>query len=141
MILVAGPPCGGKSTYVREHAGPGESVLDFDDLVEEIAGVRYSRDPEVTDLALEEWCRRLPVSDWVVWTAPRRAQRGRLRGQFGAVVTVVTASEAECLRRATAERPESWQQLVRDWFAAFEPSQTGELLVDTTPRPAEDIFS
>lgn len=145
MRLVAGPPCGGKSTYAREHAAPGESVLDFDDLVEALAGDRYSRDPEVTDAALEEWRRRLPASDWVIWTAPLRAQRGRIRSQYGAQVIVVTATETECLLRASAERPPQWERLVRAWFTAFEPSTSGrELIVDTTPdtaaRPAEGIF-
>jgi 5-methylcytosine-specific restriction endonuclease McrA len=36
--LVCGPPASGKSTFVREHAGPGDLVLDLDDIIAEIAG-------------------------------------------------------------------------------------------------------
>jgi hypothetical protein len=30
IVLVAGPPCAGKTTYVRDHAQPGDTVLDQD---------------------------------------------------------------------------------------------------------------
>ena len=32
LYVVTGPPCGGKSTYVREHAKPGDFVIDLDRL-------------------------------------------------------------------------------------------------------------
>ena len=55
MILVAGPPCGGKSTYATEHAVPGDLVLDFDDIVERITGDRYSRDADALMRAQTEY--------------------------------------------------------------------------------------
>lgn len=133
MILVAGPPCGGKTTYVRAHADATDVVLDFDDIVEHITGDRYARTPAVMDQARREWKDALPQADWVIWTAPRRQQRGRIRTQYDATIVVVTASFDTCLRRASDARPPLWQTMVRTWFAEWEPSRSGrEQIVDTT---------
>lgn len=125
-FLVAGPPCGGKTTYVSHLARPGETVLDFDDLIEGLGGKRYLADAAMVQQANSLWKDRLFDSDWVIWTAPRRQDRGRFRSQFGTGVIVVLASEAVCLERAAAERPSRWQQLVRDWFRLWEPSRSGQ---------------
>ncbi|MBF4194657.1 hypothetical protein [Mycolicibacterium phlei] len=134
MILVAGPPCGGKSTFVSKNAGTSDKVLDFDDLVEQICGDRHSREPDVVSEAMTRWKAELPTADWVIHNAPRRRQRGRYRSQYGAQVIVVTASKGVCLERARNERPEAWIGWVHDWFAQWEPSRTGEWIVDTTPK-------
>ncbi|MEE3066584.1 MAG: AAA family ATPase [Actinomycetota bacterium] len=134
MILVGGPPCGGKSTYVQQHARPTDVILDFDDIVERITGGdRYSRDPNVLAQARTDWTLRIPLSDWVIWTAPRRAQRGRFRTQHGATVIVVTANVNQCLRRAIEHRPPAWQNMIHRWFTEWEPSRSGrEQIIDTT---------
>jgi hypothetical protein len=137
ITLVAGPPCGGKTTYVRQNAGPHDAILDFDDIVEALTGDRYDRSPTVMRDARERWLRQLNDFTrvratgrlWIVWTAPRRGDRGYFRGKYakhGAMVIVVMASEAECLRRAVADRPPSWASAVREWFAVWEPSRSGQ---------------
>lgn len=136
MILVAGPPCGGKTTYVSQHAAPTDVVLDFDDIVEQLCGDRHTRDRQIVEQARAEWARRIPLADWVIWTAPRRAQRGRFREQHHAQVIVVKASLDECLRRAAQARPPEWQTMVRHWFSDWEPSRSGrEQIIDTTHGP------
>ena len=40
LIAVVGPPAGGKSTYVREHAKPVDLVFDWDEVLWEMAGHR-----------------------------------------------------------------------------------------------------
>lgn len=129
--LIAGPPCGGKSTYVLDQAEPADVVLDFDDIVEELGGDRYSLDARVRQQAQLEFRRRLPAAHWVIWTAPRRAQRARFQSQWNAAVVVVMADPAECLRRAELARPPQWQQLVRRWFAEWQPG-VRERIVNTT---------
>lgn len=134
MILVAGPPCGGKTTFVSGLRAPTDTVLDFDDIVEELTGNRYTLDVRVIDEARAQWVDRLALHpDWVIWTAPRRSQRGRFQGQWGcAAIVVVMASMEECLRRAAVSRPASWQTSIREWFASWEPSRSGrERIVNT----------
>ena len=135
MILIAGPSCGGKSTYVQQHANPTDVVLDFDDIVEQLTGTRYTRTPHILKQAQAEWTRRLPLSDWVIWTAPRRTQRGRFRSQWNANIIVVKASLDTCLTRAAQHRPLEWQTLIRHWFRDWEPSKSGREQIINTDGP------
>jgi len=122
--LVAGPPCGGKSTYVRDHISAGQSVVDFDEIVEELGFERYRAPQEAQAKAYALWLQRCETADWLVWTAPKRWQRGRFRGKGGRSV-VVLASAEECLARAAESRPPEWESLIRGWFRAYEPSRSG----------------
>jgi len=124
--LVAGPPCAGKTTYVRSHADTNDRIVDFDDIVEGLTGVRYGpHSPETIQEARRLWVQALPDADWVIWTAPRRADRGRFRSQHTAEVVVVVAPLETCLRRAAENRPPSWPALIYEWFRAWEPSRSG----------------
>lgn len=38
VVLVTGPPGAGKSTYCRQNAGPGDTVIDLDECYREVAG-------------------------------------------------------------------------------------------------------
>jgi predicted kinase len=125
MILVAGPPCAGKTTYARQYAKPGESVLDYGDIIEEMTGDRYSENRRARDAALDEWRRRLPISDWVIWTAPKREQRGAIRERYNARVLVMLTPMEECLSRARLQRPAQWSTWIREWFRDYEPSTSG----------------
>lgn len=130
-LLVAGPPCGGKTTYAR-HIAPDLRVWDYDDLLEEEAGERYALDPQAQARARQRFNAGIPQADVVVWTAPRRMDRGRFRSQYQAKVVVVMAPMAVCLERARAERPPIWQGLIVDWFRLWEPSRSGRELVVRT---------
>lgn len=129
--LVAGPPCGGKTTYVTEHAQHGEQIVDFDDMLR-IKGYGYGEAPShVVSQVYQDWLRMQQVAPWVIWNAPKRWQRGQFRRNGGRSI-VVMASEAECLARAEAERPPAWQGYIRGWFRAYEPSRShGDLIVWT----------
>jgi predicted kinase len=126
MILVAGPSCGGKTTFVRQRAMPEDAVLDFGDILEELGDFRYAASPETKAKARLLWTERLPFSDWVIWSAARREDRGRFRAQFEAQVYVVLAPLFICLDRARQERPPGWEAVVTEWFGAFEPSRSGQ---------------
>lgn len=126
MILVAGPSCGGKTTFVRQRARKGDAVLDFGDLLEELGDFRYAASAETKEKARLLWRERLPFADWVIWSAARRSDRGRFRSQYDARVYVVLAPLPVLLERAARERPAGWDRVVLDWWAEYEPSSSGQ---------------
>lgn len=132
VTLISGPPCGGKSSYLLEHAGPDDLIVDYDALAVALqpAGGSHGHVEahkhfiwEARDAILE----RLRLGNhgvraaWVIASAPKRRDRDRYRLRYGAQVVVVMSPEDVCLRRAMGERPGDWFGHVRGWFDAYEP--------------------
>lgn len=131
MTLVAGPPCGGKSTFVAGQASFGDMLVDFDllagclgmtrghgypDGVREFAGV--AKDAVLARfVAGEHGVSRL----WIIKCAPGREERAGFRERFNADVVVVTASRKVCQDRAVEGRPSAWLDGIDQWFDGYEP--------------------
>lgn len=143
VTLVAGPPCGGKSSYVAEHALPSDLVVDYDALAAalRVDGARYehveSHRPMVCE-ARDAVLERLVLGNhgvrraWVMNTGAKRAVRESYRRRYGARVVVVWAPEDVCLRRAMGGRPEAWWGHVRAWFDGYEPDPRDEIVKPLT---------
>nr|WP_062336168.1 hypothetical protein [Herbidospora sakaeratensis] len=140
VTLVAGPPCAGKSAYVRANALPSDLVVDYDALAQalqvpgrELYQHLASHRPIVTE-ARDAVLDRLVLGNhdvkrvWVLATAATKADRDRYRRRYAARVVMVLAPEEVCLRRAMGERPEAWWGYVRSWFAAYEPDERDEVV-------------
>lgn len=140
LTLVAGPPGVGKNAHVREHAGERDLVIDPDALAAalQVGGtglyqhvdahgpfVAEARDAVLDRLALGNHDVRRA---WVINTAARRAVRESYRRRYGARVVVVLAAEEVCLRRVMGGRPEQWRRYVREWFDAYEPDPSDEIV-------------
>lgn len=138
VTLVSGPPCGGKTTYVRANARPEDEVIDYDVFVEQLSGDRYSNDPDVRAQALDLWKRAVdspPTRNrWVIWASPSRKQRAIFRRTHGATVVLVIADHEVCRARAESERPGHWVDAVDHWFATWEPSTSSPEMIVRTDR-------
>jgi hypothetical protein len=83
VVLVSGPPGGGKSHHVAQHAAPGDVVMDLDAIMSELSGLPIYRADRARWLrpALAERNRRLvelatmprQVLAWVIVSAPGTA--------------------------------------------------------------------
>lgn len=134
LVAVAGPPGAGKSTWVRERAGPLDLVLDLDEMAARLAGLPlYAandaqrkaalrlRNARLEQLALAAppWPRA-----WLIITAPHPADRRYWREQGGAHVVVLETPLSECLRRIAADtrrgaRAEHHARVARSWWASY----------------------
>ncbi|MFM2059030.1 MAG: hypothetical protein RLY71_3415 [Pseudomonadota bacterium] len=109
VTVVCGPPGSGKSTYVREHAGPNDLVIDVDEIAaeltrkplyhatrEEVMGAIRVRNKRLADLAdKNSGIDRA----WLVVTAGHPDQREFWREKLSAQVHVMTTSKPECIAR------------------------------------------
>jgi predicted kinase len=144
LTLVAGPPCGGKNTYIRERAGLSDLVVDYDALAValQVSGVSHghvdAHKPlvcEARDAVLE----RLRLGGhgirqaWLIASAPKRKDRQRYRQRYGAQVVVVVSPEDVCLRRGMGQRPREWFGYVQNWFRDYEPDPADEIVQGYTP--------
>lgn|SRR5512143_17069 len=127
LTIVTGPPCAGKTNYVREHRQPGDIVIDFDVLAVALGSSQsHSHPPHVRRVALvarvaaiEEAVRLHHEADAHVWIVQTWLP-DRLRRHYenrGAQVVVLAGHPDEMHRRAdAANRPHGWHKLINDWF-------------------------
>lgn len=110
--LITGPPASGKSTYVRDHAKPGDAIIDLDLLDGD----------SVLRAALEE-SLHLQGSQkdvWVTRTLPDPADRKGFAEYIKAdsVITLDIASEEELHARLDGSPDaESRREGIRRWFS------------------------
>jgi predicted kinase len=122
ITVVTGPPCSGKSTYVRTHAKPGDIVIDFDTLAQALGSPNpHDHTASVRNVtirmrraAIEAALRVHDVNVWIVdcTISPDRMQAYR---RAGAVIRTMVADKAELHRRASVERPGLWHRLIDEW--------------------------
>ena len=127
LYVVTGPPCVGKSTWVRERAKPGEIVVDLDRLALAITAENtphhsypgHVRKTAVTmrKVAIQaalNYCR--PQDAYIVHSKPSARARHHYSLR-GATFIELTAPQDVLLARAQAERPGHIVELVRRWAA------------------------
>lgn len=125
-LLIAGPPCSGKTTLALQLARPGELVLDRDRIARRLGSDRtHMHAAAITrqaDLAMRTALARLAraprVSAIVVKALPRPDQRETLARRLGTELRLLDPGIDECLRRARADRrPPGTYSAIRRWYA------------------------
>ena len=139
VTLVCGPPCGGKNTYVAEHAQPGDLVVDLDALITALGGNGGHDHPaallplafDARDAVMARlWSGRHEVQRaWVISCAPTRRERAPFRMR-GARVVMVKADRDVLLKRADVERPTGWPSYVDNWLNEYETADV-DAIVET----------
>lgn len=132
IYLIYGPPGSGKTSYVLEHIGPTDIMIDFDRIYAAISGK-----PEYTDidnlfnrvLGVREYLETsifdfpdVP-NTWVIRGAALSEEREKWAG-LGAREKLMLASKNECIRRISKDprrrgNQREWVQAVNKWFADY----------------------
>lgn len=121
MHVICGAPCSGKTTYVKQHAKPGELVIDADKIAEAIgSGVSHQATGVCLSAALEarraliEYARASTTEAWVIHTKPSASQLAEYR-KDGADVVLLDPGIEVCKRRA-AGRPAGTVEQIERWY-------------------------
>lgn len=129
-VLVWGPPCGGKNTYVNRHKAPGDMVVDFDAVITALGGAGGHDQPaalrpfafDCIDAVMARLAsgNHIVTRTWVILSAPARVDRDPFR--TGDLVACVPDIDV-CKDRAARERPAEWLGYIDNWFAKYEPDE------------------
>jgi len=129
--VVAGPPGGGKTTWVGDQCQWGDLVVDVDALYHALSGglpwydkpqpllpfILAARDAVIRRLAFASNIRHA----WIITGDSDQGGVERLAADLGAALVVIDATPLECMRRIMADerrskRAEHWQQIIDRWF-------------------------
>lgn len=145
LTVVTGPPCAGKSTYVRQHAKPGDVIVDFDAIAQALGSpVTHGHDRHIWKVTIETRdtaittavrCHHQGARVWIVDSRPPPSRRDWYASQ-GARFEDLTAPVAELHRRATAAgRPPYVHAAIDQWLAG-RPLPHGQPLSEALADPA-----
>jgi hypothetical protein len=112
LTIVTGPPCAGKTTWVRQHAKPGDIIVDFDLIAQAVGSpVTHGHDRPLWKVAIE--ARQAAIT----------AAVGQARQ--GATAWVIDSRPTEPARqaylKAGAGRPDSWHRRIDEFLAGPDP--------------------
>lgn len=131
VYLVFGPPCSGKSTWVKENAGPDDLILDIDSIWECITiNDRYIKRDRlkenvfgIRDCILDQI--RMRVGKWknayIIGGYPSSMDRVRLSQKVGCKEIFIDEDKDVCLARAKAANRIGWDKFIEVWFEKFSP--------------------
>lgn len=124
--IVLGPPCAGKSTYIREHAKAGDLRVDFD-LIAQTLGAGSSHEAEgivkeaafaARDAIIKVALKNPEAESWIIHTSPNADQMNAYKNAGAEIIELDPGIEV-CLERALAdERPQRNIDAIHAWYSA-----------------------
>lgn len=130
LYVITGPPCVGKSTWVREHAQQGDIVVDLDRLALAITSEdtpHHAYPPHIRKAAIQlrrqavvmalMWAKR--GDSYVIHAKPPARALNQYR-QANAVMVELEAPFDVLMARAKAERPPYIWSTLANWWSEPE---------------------
>ena len=129
ITLVMGPPAAGKSTYVLEHARPGDLIIDYDAIAASLGASTHkfgqALHPAVNAArnAILRQLRRGETGATRAWIISANPQAER-RFPFHELVCVDPGEDATLSNARAAGRPNDYVDAIRTWYRERSPSPT-----------------
>ena len=124
--IISGPPCSGKSTYVREHAAAGDLRIDYD-LIAQALGATNSHAAEglvkqaafdAREGAIRTALKNTDQESWIIHTSPSE-EHLKMYEEAGADFIRLDPGKDICIERAANdERPQQTFEGIEKWYAS-----------------------
>jgi predicted kinase len=127
LYLIVGPPASGKSTWVKQHAQPGDITVDYDAIASVLTppgGDPHDQPAHIKTVT--KAARRAAIDQavalshtidvYVIHSSPSARLLDHYRTQ-GAELIVIDPGYSTVMERCKRERPWRMQQAVKEWYA------------------------
>lgn len=145
VTLVTGPPCAGKTTWVRQHAHPGDLIVCHDTYAQRAGSPRrHDHAPHHSAHARRAWDHAVtqlaaaPDPDrhaWVIRCAPTAAERRDLADRIHAdhVVVLLPPRDVALRRAAHDHRARRTFGVIHGWYRSHQPAPGDHVIAGGTP--------
>lgn len=132
--IVSGPPCSGKSTYIRQNIGKNSIVIDCDALSKALGykdehgatGIVLDVAVEARKAAIEKAIKNKDADIWIVDTNLNKESEQKYKS-VNAEIIKLDVSENECIERAKKDnRPDGTIEAISKWFSKHSNQYGGQ---------------
>lgn len=133
VTVVTGPPAAGKTTHVREHAQPGDVIIDYDHLANALSG--QDADNHVHEAHIQTITRaaRTAALDaaiktsariWLIHAMPSKKQQVNYSARGAEIITIDPGKDV-VMKRIKAKRPARMAKAAGKWYDEHKPKRRG----------------
>lgn len=123
--VLTGPPCGGKSTYIRKHAKAGDLIVDYDEIAMTM-GAKEKWNPvglvqraamRAREAAIKEAMKKPDAESWIIQSRLSDEKRETYENA-GAEIIELDPGKDVCIERAKRDgRPKNIFLAIEGWYA------------------------
>lgn len=147
IVLVTGPPCAGKTTYVQHQAGHGDLVLDLDQIARDLGSTRYWHHERAITTQANAIMRREVLRlaarrsgrAWIIRCVPDGRTRTGLARLVRADQVIVLLPPGPTLVRRARERPEPLATItaINEWLSRYTAGPMDTVIKTWTPQRSQ----
>ena len=125
LHIITGPPAAGKSTYLKQHAKPGDIRIDFDDLANLLTGkdpANHEHDRDIRDLvramrttAIKKAMQQTRRDVWIIHSNPAENTMSKYK-QAGATIHTIDPGKDIVMKRIKQQRPPVMLKVAGQWY-------------------------
>lgn len=142
VTVVTGPPAAGKTTHVREHAKPGDVIIDYDLIANALSGQDADNHEHEAHIQAVTKAARTAALDaaiktsariWLIHAMPSPKQQAEYSARGAEIITIDPGKDV-VMSRIKDQRPARMAKAAGKWYADQAGAKPKRKLAGTTER-------